>query len=96
MSRTRKNANSPFVYSNMPRRPPKTDMPASAELTPNVVPDDLAVEVEEELELVPVADPTPLLASAVVRQVYVPRMTCPPDLALDSLSKVVQSMFAVD
>jgi hypothetical protein len=44
----------------------------------------------------PVADPTPLLASAVVIQVYLPRMTWELDLAAESESKVVQSISCWD
>jgi hypothetical protein len=46
----------------------------------------------EEDDEVPVADPTPLFASEVVVQVYVPRITWPPDFLADCLSKVEQSI----
>jgi hypothetical protein len=79
----------------MRSRPPTTETPARAELTPY----ETAAALDVELALADpelVADPTPDLASAVVMQVYLPRITWAFDFWADSLSKVEQSIWAVD
>jgi hypothetical protein len=89
-----------MLYNNIRRRPPTTETPTAAEL----IPYDTAAAFEVELAPAPVpvvvpdpvADPTPLLASAVVMQVYLPRMTWELDLAADRESKPEQSICCWD
>jgi hypothetical protein len=52
----RKNADVPMLYNNICKRPPMTERPAAASLTPN---DAAAPLLEVELALLPDAVPVP-------------------------------------
>ena len=93
MTNTKKNADVPMLYNNIPRRPPTTERPAIAGLAPNEL---AALPVEDgdeplEVEVPSESSSRPDLASAVVLQVKVPWMTLP-----SSSSKPEQSISAVD
>ena len=56
-----KNADVPMLYNNICRRPPMTDRPAAASLTPK----EGAAPLEVELELDPVDVPVPMEPTVV-------------------------------
>lgn len=79
-----------MIYNNICKRPPMTETPARASLMPYEAAAALLVVLDPLPVLVD--DPTPDLASAVVLQVYTPRMAA----AFCCLSKVEQSIWLVD